>query len=93
METIPKWGLVELKMPTPGFEWSPNGITLRRVKRENLLQTNLMLPPVGKVIFVDPHFFPAEVEVTQSYLVRIVFEADPPSSPDPIQLPPNEELM
>src|SRR5438045_1380758 len=46
-----------------------------------------MLPPVGQVIFVDPHFFPAEVEVTQSYLVWIVFEADPPALPIPYGFP------
>src|SRR5438876_4617508 len=69
------------------------GETLRRVKRENLLQTNLMLPPVGQVIFVDPRFLPAEVEVPQLDLVRIVIEAHPSGSPDPIWFPANEELV
>src|SRR5438132_189 len=47
------------------FPCDAEGILLRWVKRENLLQTNLMLPPIGQVIFVDPRFLPAEVEVPQ----------------------------
>src|SRR5207245_2954184 len=64
------------------FPCYADGITLRWVKRENLLQTNLMLPPIGQVIFVDPRFLPTEVEVPQLDLVRIVVEAHPSRSRD-----------
>jgi hypothetical protein len=75
------------------FARHTHGITFRRVKRENLLQTNLMLPPVRQIILIDPRFLTAEVKVMESYLMRIVVEADPSRSPDPIRFPTNEELM
>src|SRR5215471_18643851 len=75
------------------FPCHAEGVTLRRVKRENLLQTNLMLPPVGQVIFVDPRFLPVEVEVPQLDLVRIVVEADPSRSRDPIRFSTNKESV
>src|SRR6266700_6365844 len=81
-----------LDWPT-SFPCYAEGITLRRVKRENLLQANLMLPPVGQVIFVDPRFLPAEVEVPQLDLMGIVVEAHPSGSRDPVRFPPNEELV
>ena len=52
-----------------------------------------MLPPVGQVIFVDPRFLPAEVEVPQLDLVRIVVEAHSSGSSDPVRFPANEELV
>src|SRR5258708_1462608 len=52
-----------------------------------------MLPPVGQIIFVDPRFLPAEVEVPQMDPVRIVVEAHPSGSPDPIWFPANEESV
>src|SRR6266516_1455545 len=70
-----------------------DGILLRGIKGKNLFQTNLVLLPVGQVIFVDPRFLPAEAEVTQTYLVRIVVEAHPSGSPNPIRFPANEKLM
>jgi hypothetical protein len=66
-----------LDWPT-SFPCDAERITLRRVKKENLFQTKLMLPPVGQVIFVDPRFLQAEVEVPQLDLVRIVVKADSP---------------
>ena len=52
-----------------------------------------MLPPIGQVVLVDPPFFAAEVEVTQSYLMGIVAEASASRFPDPVRLASNEELM
>ena len=52
-----------------------------------------MLPPVGQIILIDPRFLPAEVKVTQLDLVRIVVEAHPSGSPDPVRFPANEELV
>lgn len=52
-----------------------------------------MLPPVGQIIFVDPRFFAAEVEVTESYLMWVVVEAYSPWFPYPIGFASNEELM
>ncbi len=75
------------------FPCYTEGIILRRVKRKNLLQTNLMLPPVDQVIFVDPRFLSEEVEVPQLDLVRIVVEADPSGSRDPLWFPANEESV
>src|SRR6266699_2399373 len=58
------WSTTILDGPT-AFACCAERITLLWVKGENLLQTNLVLPPVRQVIFVDPRFFAAEVEVTQ----------------------------
>jgi hypothetical protein len=52
-----------------------------------------MLPPVSQIIFIDPRFLPAEVKVVESYLVRIVVEAEAANPPDPIGLSTNEKLM
>src|SRR5467141_3715825 len=41
-----------------GFLW---------IKGKNLLKTNLMLPAIRQIVFVDPVFFAAEVEVTNQH--------------------------
>jgi hypothetical protein len=69
------------------------GILLRGIEGENLFQTNLMLPPVSQIIFINPRFLPAEVEVPQPDLVRIVVEAHSSGSADPVRFPANEELV
>ncbi len=63
-----------LEWPAP-FPRDAEWIPLRGIKGDNLLRANLMLPPVGQIIFIDPRFLPAEVEVPQPDLVRIVFKA------------------
>src|SRR5258708_6101838 len=52
-----------------------------------------MLPAIDQVILVDPPFFAAEVEVTQSHLMRIVAEAYSSRFPYPVWLASNGELM
>jgi len=52
-----------------------------------------MLPAIGQIILIHPPFFATEVEVTESYLMRIVAETDAAGLPDPIRLAANEELV
>ncbi len=82
---ILKWG--------PSFPRRTDGVKLCRFQGQNLLQVNLMLPAISEVIFVNPAFFAAEVEDTESHLMRIVAEAYSAGLPYPIRLAPNEELV
>src|SRR2546425_10322165 len=75
------------------FPATQRGVTLCRIQGKNLLQTNLMLPPISQVILVSPPLFVAEMEVTESHLMRIVAETDSTGLPNPIRLAPNEELV
>jgi len=81
-----------LDWPT-SFACYAEGIALRGIKGKNLFQTNLMLPPVGQIILIDPRFLPAEMEVPQLHLVRIVIEDHPSRSPNPIRFPADEESV
>src|SRR5438034_10601880 len=80
-----KWG--------SSFPRQADRVTLCGVKGKNLLQTNLMLPPIGQIILVHPPFFAPEMEVTESHLMGIVAEADSARFPYPIRLASNEELI
>ncbi len=77
----------------PSFACQADGVTLCWIEGQDLLQTNLMLPAIGQVIFVYPAFFATEVEVRELHLMRIVTEAYSPGLPDPVRLASNEELV
>src|SRR5579872_5291487 len=75
------------------FPRQTDGVTLCWIQGKSLLQANLVLPAISQVIFINPAFFAAEMEVTESHLMRIVAEAYAAGLPDPIRLAPNEKLV
>jgi hypothetical protein len=52
-----------------------------------------MLPAICRIIFVDPAFFAAEMEITELHLIRIVAIAHSSRLPYPVRFASNEELV
>jgi hypothetical protein len=75
------------------FPCCTNRIRLRGIKRENLFETNLVLPPIGQVVLIEPRLLEAEVKIMEVNLARIIVEDDATNPPNPIWLPTNEESM
>ncbi len=73
-DRAPRGGMDEAHQiaPREAMLGQADGVMLCWVKGENLPQANLVLPAISQIIFVDSAFFAAEVEVTESYLMRIV---------------------
>jgi hypothetical protein len=70
-----------------------DGILFRGVKRKDLFETNLVLPPVRQIILIDKRFLAAEMEITQLHSMGIVVKAHPSRLPHSVGLSPNEELV
>jgi hypothetical protein len=80
------------KGSTP-FARSTHGIRLCRIKRKNLFEANVVLPPIPQIILIQKGLLEAEVKITKSDLARIIVEDHATNSPNPIGLSPDEELV
>jgi hypothetical protein len=75
------------------FSCQTDEVILCWIKGKKLHQAKLMLPPIGQVIFVDPAFFAAEMEISKLDLIRTVTKPHSSGFPHPIRFVSNEDLV
>jgi len=66
--------------PAANTDW----VASPRVERQDVLDPHVVLPAVGEVVFIEEAFTDAQAKVGQAHPSRIVAEADPAVTADPV---------
>jgi len=72
---------------------SPAWVAAARLTRKDLLDTHVVLPAIGEVVFVHEALADTQAKVSQAHVSGIVPEADPAVMTDAVLTPVNDETI